>query len=129
VCILGIPLSLTPDRRSPDVGALAGVLVFLQRKTTSEVTLTSNFLMFLRLKDGRYALFIFMTSLSGEHLIQTILHYMVSSGSGQNPTKPSVRVLFLLQRSGLMTTVGYVRYNDYPIWMISQVSLDKALCR
>ncbi|KIJ92372.1 hypothetical protein K443DRAFT_685300 [Laccaria amethystina LaAM-08-1] len=37
---------------------------------------------------------------------ETILHYMVSSGSGQNPTKPSVRVLFLLQRSGLMTTVG-----------------------
>lgn len=31
---------------------------------------------------------------------------MVSSGSGQNPTKPSVRVLFLLQQSGLMTTVG-----------------------
>ncbi|KAF8871760.1 transcription factor Tfb2-domain-containing protein [Infundibulicybe gibba] len=33
---------------------------------------------------------------------ETILHYMVSSGTGQNPTKPSQGVLFLLQRSGLM---------------------------
>jgi len=33
---------------------------------------------------------------------QTILHYLVSSGTGQNPTKPSQGVLFLLQRSGLM---------------------------
>lgn len=33
---------------------------------------------------------------------ETILHYMVSSGQGQNPTKPSQGVLYLLQRSGLM---------------------------
>ncbi|KAF5327195.1 hypothetical protein D9619_004975 [Psilocybe cf. subviscida] len=33
---------------------------------------------------------------------ETILHYMVSSGPGQQPTKPSNGVLFLLQRSGLM---------------------------
>ncbi|KAL9714491.1 RNA polymerase II transcription factor B 52 kDa subunit [Leucoagaricus gongylophorus] len=33
---------------------------------------------------------------------ETILHYLVSSGTGQNPTKPSQGVLFLLQRSGLM---------------------------
>lgn len=33
---------------------------------------------------------------------ETILHYMVSSGTGQQPTKPSQGVLFLLQRSGLM---------------------------
>ncbi|KAJ8520734.1 hypothetical protein ONZ45_g2455 [Pleurotus djamor] len=36
---------------------------------------------------------------------ETILHYMVSSGSGQQPTKPSQGVLFLLQRSGLMASV------------------------
>ncbi|EPQ53971.1 transcription factor Tfb2 [Gloeophyllum trabeum ATCC 11539] len=36
---------------------------------------------------------------------ETILHYMVSSGTGQLPTKPSPGVLFLLQRSGLMSTV------------------------
>ncbi|KAH9838443.1 transcription factor Tfb2-domain-containing protein [Rhodofomes roseus] len=36
---------------------------------------------------------------------ETILHYMVSSGTGQHPTKPSQEVLFLLQRSGLMTRV------------------------
>ncbi|KAI6155483.1 transcription factor Tfb2-domain-containing protein [Pisolithus tinctorius] len=35
---------------------------------------------------------------------ETILHYMVSSGQGQLPTKPSQGVLFLLQRSGLMQT-------------------------
>ncbi|KAF8621997.1 hypothetical protein AX15_007351 [Amanita polypyramis BW_CC] len=35
---------------------------------------------------------------------ETILHYMVSSGSGQQPTKPSQGVLYLLQRSGLMST-------------------------
>ncbi|KAF8963144.1 transcription factor Tfb2-domain-containing protein [Flammula alnicola] len=35
---------------------------------------------------------------------ETILHYMVSSGSGQQPTKPSQGVLFLLQRSGLMAS-------------------------
>ncbi|KAF8727179.1 hypothetical protein AX14_007524 [Amanita brunnescens Koide BX004] len=34
---------------------------------------------------------------------ETILHYMVSSGSGQAPTKPSQGVLYLLQRSGLMS--------------------------
>ncbi|TFK33448.1 transcription factor Tfb2-domain-containing protein [Crucibulum laeve] len=33
---------------------------------------------------------------------ETILHYMVSSGTGQHPTKPSQGVLFLLDRSGLM---------------------------
>ncbi|KAJ8588271.1 transcription factor Tfb2 [Rhizopogon salebrosus TDB-379] len=36
---------------------------------------------------------------------ETILHYMVSSGQGQNPAKPSQGVLYLLQRSGLMNTV------------------------
>lgn len=36
---------------------------------------------------------------------ETILHYMVSSSkSGQQPRKPSQGVLFLLQRSGLMTS-------------------------
>lgn len=35
---------------------------------------------------------------------ETILHYMVSSGTGQNPTKPSQGVLFLLQRSELMNS-------------------------
>ncbi|EGN99192.1 hypothetical protein SERLA73DRAFT_90464 [Serpula lacrymans var. lacrymans S7.3] len=34
---------------------------------------------------------------------ETILHYMVSSGQGSLPTKPSQGVLYLLQRSGLMT--------------------------
>jgi len=38
-------------------------------------------------------------------VLQTILHYMVSSGTGQQPTKPSQDVLFLLQRSQLMTSV------------------------
>jgi len=33
---------------------------------------------------------------------ETVLHYMVSSGTGQMPIKPSQGVLFLLQRSGLM---------------------------
>lgn len=33
---------------------------------------------------------------------ETVLHYMVSSGTGQTPIKPSQGVLFLLQRSGLM---------------------------
>ncbi|KAH7911692.1 transcription factor Tfb2-domain-containing protein [Hygrophoropsis aurantiaca] len=33
---------------------------------------------------------------------ETILHYMVSSGQGQLPTKPSSGVLYLLQRSELM---------------------------
>ncbi|KAF8224157.1 transcription factor Tfb2 [Tricholoma matsutake] len=33
---------------------------------------------------------------------ETILHYMVSSGTGQHPMKPSPGVLFLLERSGLM---------------------------
>ncbi|KAJ3555340.1 hypothetical protein NM688_g2633 [Phlebia brevispora] len=36
---------------------------------------------------------------------ETILHYMVSSGAGRNPTRPSQGVLFLLQRSGLMSGV------------------------
>ncbi|KIJ14446.1 hypothetical protein PAXINDRAFT_135073 [Paxillus involutus ATCC 200175] len=36
---------------------------------------------------------------------ETILHYMVSSGQGQLPTKPSQGVLYLLQRSELMKTV------------------------
>ncbi|KAJ8092964.1 RNA polymerase II transcription factor B 52 kDa subunit [Marasmius tenuissimus] len=35
---------------------------------------------------------------------ETILHFMVSSGTGQNPTRPSPGVLYLLQRSGLMGT-------------------------
>ncbi|KAH9954343.1 transcription factor Tfb2 [Russula dissimulans] len=34
---------------------------------------------------------------------ETVLHYMVSSGTGQMPIKPSQGVLFLLQRSGLMS--------------------------
>ncbi|KAI0287312.1 transcription factor Tfb2 [Russula brevipes] len=33
---------------------------------------------------------------------ETVLHYMVSSGTGQTPVKPSQGVLFLLQRNGLM---------------------------
>ncbi|KAJ7352276.1 transcription factor Tfb2-domain-containing protein [Mycena albidolilacea] len=33
---------------------------------------------------------------------ETILHYMVSSGTGQNSMRPSKDVLFLLQQSGLM---------------------------
>ncbi|KAJ7590227.1 transcription factor Tfb2-domain-containing protein [Mycena floridula] len=33
---------------------------------------------------------------------ETILHYMVSSGTGQNPTKPSQGVLHVLEQSGLM---------------------------
>ncbi|KAL0945453.1 hypothetical protein HGRIS_000943 [Hohenbuehelia grisea] len=36
---------------------------------------------------------------------ETILHYMVSSGTGQSPTRPSQGVLYLLQRSGLMATL------------------------
>jgi transcription initiation factor TFIIH subunit 4 len=36
---------------------------------------------------------------------ETILHYMVSSGTGQQPPKPSQDVLYLLQRSELMTSV------------------------
>ncbi|KAH7884775.1 transcription factor Tfb2 [Phlebopus sp. FC_14] len=36
---------------------------------------------------------------------ETILHYMVSSGQGQLPTKPSQGVLYLLQRSGLMKSI------------------------
>ncbi|KAL0580864.1 RNA polymerase II transcription factor B 52 kDa subunit [Marasmius crinis-equi] len=35
---------------------------------------------------------------------ETILHFMVSSGTGQNPTRPSNGVLYLLQRSGLMAS-------------------------
>ncbi|EIW83705.1 transcription factor Tfb2 [Coniophora puteana RWD-64-598 SS2] len=35
---------------------------------------------------------------------ETILHYMVSSGQGQYPTKPTQGVLYLLQRSGLMAS-------------------------
>ncbi|KAG7444726.1 transcription factor Tfb2 [Guyanagaster necrorhizus] len=35
---------------------------------------------------------------------ETILHYMVSSGSGQNPASPSPGVLYLLQSSGLMAS-------------------------
>ena len=38
------------------------------------------------------------------YFVQTILHYMVSSGTDQQPAKPSQGVLFLLQRSGLMAT-------------------------
>ncbi|KAJ3876857.1 transcription factor Tfb2 [Lentinula edodes] len=34
---------------------------------------------------------------------ETILHFMVSSGTGQTPTRPSQGVLYLLQRSGLMS--------------------------
>ncbi|KAL4062894.1 transcription factor Tfb2-domain-containing protein [Scleroderma citrinum] len=36
----------------------------------------------------------------------TILHYMVSSGQGQLPAKPSQGVLYLLQRSGLMQSIN-----------------------
>ncbi|KAI0710183.1 transcription factor Tfb2 [Earliella scabrosa] len=36
---------------------------------------------------------------------ETILYYMVSSGTGQFPAKPSQGVLYLLQRSGLMASV------------------------
>ncbi|KAF8532300.1 transcription factor Tfb2-domain-containing protein [Gautieria morchelliformis] len=36
---------------------------------------------------------------------ETILHFMVSSGTGQVPAKPSQGVLYLLQRSGLMATM------------------------
>ncbi|OBZ72575.1 RNA polymerase II transcription factor B subunit 2 [Grifola frondosa] len=36
---------------------------------------------------------------------ETILYYMVSSGTGQLPAKPSQGVLYLLQRSGLMASV------------------------
>ncbi|KAJ7760628.1 transcription factor Tfb2 [Mycena maculata] len=35
---------------------------------------------------------------------ETILHYMVSSGTGQNSMRPSKDVLYLLQRSGLMAS-------------------------
>ncbi|KAJ7173953.1 transcription factor Tfb2-domain-containing protein [Mycena crocata] len=35
---------------------------------------------------------------------ETILHYMVSSGTGQNSMRPSKEVLYLLQRSGLMAS-------------------------
>lgn len=38
--------------------------------------------------------------------LQTILHYMVSSGTGQSPARPSQGVLFLLERSGLMSGHG-----------------------
>ncbi|KAL4074869.1 transcription factor Tfb2-domain-containing protein [Scleroderma yunnanense] len=37
---------------------------------------------------------------------ETILHYMVSSGQGQLPAKPSQGVLYLLQRSGLMQSIN-----------------------
>lgn len=37
-----------------------------------------------------------------------MLHYMVSSGTGQLPTKPSQGVLYLLERSGLMASSRYV---------------------
>ncbi|KDQ17691.1 hypothetical protein BOTBODRAFT_29852 [Botryobasidium botryosum FD-172 SS1] len=37
---------------------------------------------------------------------ETILHYMVSSGTGQSPVRPSQGVLYLLQRSGLMSAFG-----------------------
>lgn len=37
---------------------------------------------------------------------ETILHYMVSSGQDQLPTKPSQGVLYLLQRSGLMQSIN-----------------------
>ena len=40
---------------------------------------------------------------------QTILHYMVSSGTGQLPTRPSPGVLFLLERSGLMANFQYAK--------------------
>lgn len=36
---------------------------------------------------------------------ETILHFMVASGTGQAPTRPSQGVLYLLQRSGLMATL------------------------
>ncbi|KAI0327817.1 transcription factor Tfb2 [Cubamyces sp. BRFM 1775] len=36
---------------------------------------------------------------------ETILYYMVSSGTGQFPAKPSAGVLYLLQRSGLMARI------------------------
>lgn len=37
--------------------------------------------------------------------LKTILHYMVSSGSGNVSQKPSSGVLLLLQRSGLMSNI------------------------
>lgn len=48
--------------------------------------------------------------------LQTILHFMVSSGTGQAPAKPSQGVLYLLQRSGLMATMlsqSYVILNTF----------------
>lgn len=36
---------------------------------------------------------------------ETILHYMVSSGTGQQPERPSKGVLFLLERSALMASM------------------------
>jgi len=37
---------------------------------------------------------------------------MVSSGQGQNPTKPSQGVLYLLQRSGLMNNAQWVYIHE-----------------
>lgn len=53
-------------------------------------------------------------------LLQTILHYMVSSGTGQQPTKPSQDVLYLLQRSQLMTSIRWVLLTDMRIWSLKK---------
>ncbi|KAG8930978.1 RNA polymerase II transcription factor B 52 kDa subunit [Tulasnella sp. 418] len=43
---------------------------------------------------------------------ETILHYMVSSGTDQAPPKPSQGVLYLLSRSGLMTGTGVMKITS-----------------
>jgi transcription initiation factor TFIIH subunit 4 len=47
--------------------------------------------------------------------MQTILHYMVSSGSGQAPARPANSVLYLLERSELMGRVQCVLSCSYPV--------------
>lgn len=50
---------------------------------------------------------------------QTILHYMVSSGSGQYPSKPSQGVLYLLQRSGLMAKIQYAHKHSVITYLVN----------
>ncbi|KAG6817623.1 hypothetical protein H0H87_006251 [Tephrocybe sp. NHM501043] len=69
---------------------------------------------------------------------ETILHYMVSSGTGQNPPKPSPGVQYLLQRSGLMvahhgllqiTSIGFQFLLHSPhdqLWALLLQYLDMA---
>lgn len=45
--------------------------------------------------------------MSIERILQSILHYMVSSGTGLPSAKPSAGVEFLLERSGLMAKARY----------------------